>query len=162
MPASAAAAEPAATGEDGRLENDDELLLAHACEDSEPVRNGTPIQLEELSKGGIEALKVQGHIEPPFAIVTEQDLCSPHDEDLLQFKTVLEVRFTAHDAAIDKGDELILLLDDDTDIELDCKLYKNIDPLSPSHLACQKCAGALDATWARRQRVILGGASNQE
>ena len=70
---------------------------------------------------GAEALEMQGHIEPPFAIVTEQDLCSPCGEEL-QFNSVLDGGLTVHDAAIDKGDELPLLLDDDTDTELDCKL----------------------------------------
>ena len=50
---------------------------------------------------GTEALEMQGHIEPPFAIVTEQELCFPCDVELLQFKGVLEEGLTVHDAAID-------------------------------------------------------------
>ena len=75
--------------------------------------------------------------EPTSDIIeAEPELRSPRDVEVLQqFKQTLEGGLTLHDAAIDKHDEPPLLLDNDSDAELDTKLYKSIDALSPEHLA---------------------------
>ena len=50
-----------------------------------------------------------------------------------------------YESAIDNDDDIPLLITDETDseAELDMRLYTNIDPLSPHHLACHlpKVAG---------------------
>ena len=66
--------------------------------------------------------------------------------ELQQFKRILDGGLFVYNVAVDLDNVGIpLFLDNDTDSEreLDCKLCKNIDPLSPAHLACHlpKCAG---------------------
>ena len=114
-----------------------------ACEDNEAVRSGTPKEPE---------LKAEELTETPKApvakstsdIVEETETCAPTDDALHNFKWSLDGGLTFQDAAIDK-DNVPLVSDTTTDVEdeLELKLYKDIDPLSPFHFACHlpKCAG---------------------
>ena len=108
------------------LEDDDELRFASACEPAEPVCRGTPTENSELSsEGGTETPKAPVADFPSIIIETEPELCSPRDEVLQQSKRTLEGGFTLHDAAIDCGEPIPLLLDDDAYVDpgLDRKLY---------------------------------------
>ena len=68
---------------------------------------------------------------PVFVEPTPQDDTVP--QNLMK---TLEVGLNTYDSAIDDENMPLLITDEiDSEAELDMKLYANIDPLSPSHLA---------------------------
>ena len=62
---------------------------------------------------------------------------------------------TDYDTAIDDDIPFFISPDTDVDDELAMKVYKNIDPWSPHHLACHlaKCAVCTGVIWANTLKV---------
>ena len=69
-----------------------------------------------------------------------------------------EGSLTDHDTAVD-NDNIPLVIESDRGDELDTKLYKNKDPLSPLHLACRfpKCAGCPGCGTGKTTKAIRVG-----
>ena len=69
------------------------------------------------------------------AIQAEAEIPEPATEAVLRdFMKTVEGGLTEYDVAVD-NDNAPLVIEPGRDDELDMKLYKNVDPLSPLHLA---------------------------
>ena len=98
-----------------KLEDDDELQLASACENADAVFSGTPTDPELGNRWTLEPLEAPV-AEASFDIAEQTEQCAPADEVLQHFKRTLGGGLTSYDVAIDK-DDVFLFLEANTEVE---------------------------------------------